>query len=543
MVQVERRIGFREAFSIGVGGMIGGGIFAVLGLSLELAGAAAPVAFLLAGIIALVTAYSYAKLSLRFPSRGGTVEFLVQGFGTGILSGGLNVLLLASYVVMISLYAYAFGSYGASTVHGGWVVSHILASLVILVFTIVNAFGAYVSGSVEDALVFFKLSVLVLVAAIGLPLVEWAKFSPSYWPSSLNILVGGLIIFLAYEGFELIANAAADVESPRVLPKAFYASVLVVITVYVIIALVSAGVLSPEEVIRVRDYALAEVAAKGLGSAGFLLVVTAALASTASAINATLYGTAGISYIVAKYGQLPRELGKKIWRNAPEGLIAISLLSLILVNTEGLEAISFAGSGGFLLVFGFVNLAAYKLRRKIRANPVLTLLGAALAFIALTIMTYRTIITSPFQVALFAAIVAMSFIIEYTYRAITHRKLERYIDENLRAREEAIANWDKWLPRVIKHIVSRLKAIEVYLVGSVARGELHVAHDVDILVVSETKIAEDEVKRLVHELREKGILKHHHPLDIHVSTLNEKEKWLRHSKKYKTLYRGKKSNE
>lgn len=289
MVQVERRIGFREAFSIGVGGMIGGGIFAVLGLSLELAGAAAPVAFLLAGIIALVTAYSYAKLSLRFPSRGGTVEFLVQGFGTGVLSGGLNVLLLASYVVMIALYAYAFGSYGASTVHGGWLVSHILASLVILAFTIVNAFGAYVSGSVEDALVFFKLSVLVLVAAIGLPLVEWTRLSPSQWPPSLSILVGGLIIFLAYEGFELIANAAADVESPRVLPKAFYASVLVVITVYVVIALVSAGVLSPAEVIRVRDYALAEVAAKGLGSAGFLLVVAAALASTASAILSLIH--------------------------------------------------------------------------------------------------------------------------------------------------------------------------------------------------------------------------------------------------------------
>ncbi len=532
-----RRIGFREAFSIGVGGMIGGGIFAVLGLSLELAGTAAPLAFLLAGLIALVTAYSYAKLSLRFPSRGGTVEFLVQGFGPGVFSGGLNILLLASYVVMVALYSYAFGSYGASIVHGGWLLSHVLASLVVLAFVFVNALGAYVSGSVEDALVFFKLGVLVLVAAVGLPLVSWAKFSPSKWPSALNIVVGGMIIFLAYEGFELIANTAADVESPSVLPRAFYSSVLVVIAVYVVIALVSAGVLSPEEVIRVRDYALAEVAAKGLGYAGFLLVVAAALASTASAINATLYGTAGISYIVAKYGQLPRELGKKIWRNAPEGLVAIAVLSLLLVNTTGLETISFAGSCGFLLVFGFINIAAYRLRDRIRANPVITIIGAGAAFTALGIMIYRSIVKEPLQAALFAVTVTASFTIEYVYRLYTRRELAEYIDELLRAREEAIRQWDKWVPRIIQHVAERLKAVEIYLVGSVAREELHRAHDVDLLVVSKERLTKKQITNLIRELREKGIIEKHHPIDIHVAVPDEKEKWLQHSKKYRRLYR------
>jgi len=113
---MRRKIGFWEAFSIGVGGMIGGGIFAVLGLSIQLSKGASPIAFLLAGVIALLTAYSYARLSVRFPSEGGTVEFIVRAYGNSLISGTLNILLLLSYIIMISLYAYAFGSYGANLI-------------------------------------------------------------------------------------------------------------------------------------------------------------------------------------------------------------------------------------------------------------------------------------------------------------------------------------------------------------------------------------------------------------------------------------------
>jgi len=94
--------------------MVGGGIFAVLGLAVQMAHGGTPIAFALGGVVALVTAYSYAHLSMTYPARGGTVEFLNQAFGPGILTGGLNVLLWLSYIAMLSLYAYAFGSYGAS---------------------------------------------------------------------------------------------------------------------------------------------------------------------------------------------------------------------------------------------------------------------------------------------------------------------------------------------------------------------------------------------------------------------------------------------
>ena len=96
-------LSFWSVVAIGIGGMVGGGIFAVLGLAVQIAHGGAPVGFLLAGMIALITSYSYAHLSVAYPSQGGTVEFLNQAFGPGVITGGLNILLWISYMVMLSL--------------------------------------------------------------------------------------------------------------------------------------------------------------------------------------------------------------------------------------------------------------------------------------------------------------------------------------------------------------------------------------------------------------------------------------------------------
>jgi amino acid transporter len=106
----DGKIGFWAVVAIGIDGMVGGGIFAVLGLAVQLARGGTSVAFALAGVVALLTTYSYAKLSVAYPSRGGTVTFLDRAFGAGMFTGSLNILLWLSYVVMLSLYALAFGS-------------------------------------------------------------------------------------------------------------------------------------------------------------------------------------------------------------------------------------------------------------------------------------------------------------------------------------------------------------------------------------------------------------------------------------------------
>ena len=535
---MRRKIGFWEAFSIGVGGMIGGGIFAVLGLSIQLSKSAAPIAFLLAGLIALATAYSYARLSVRYPSEGGTIEFIVRAYGTGLLSGTLNVLLLASYIVMISLYAYAFGSYSANMLAlDTTVAKHLMITLVIVVFTAINALGAVISGKTEDLLVAFKLAILLIVAGAGMAFVDVTRLSPSNWADPISVGAGGMIIFLAYEGFELIANTGNDVEDPSILPKAFYAAVLLVIAVYVMIAVVTVGNLPYDVIIKARDYALAVAAKPSLGEAGFWLITFAALASTSSAINATLYGTARASYMVAKYGQLPEAVEKPLWKQAYEGLLIISIISLILANTASLESISIAGSGGFLLIFLFVNIAALKLRDRVKLNPTIPAIGTVLTFTALVILIYRMVETDARDLMIFASLIVASFLIEASYRAITGRKIEEYLDVRLRKREENLKNWHKWIDGVISSIVDAFEDAEVYLVGSIARGDIKKAHDVDLLVLTNNPPAKDMEKHIARELKQKAKLTPHHSVDIHFADKQRKNEALRRAKHYKLLKR------
>ena len=515
---MRKELGFWEVFAIGVGGMIGGGIFAVLGLSLELADGAAPLAFLLAGLVALITSYSYAKLSSRFPSEGGTIEFLVQGYGDGVLSGGLNIMLLASYIVMIALYAHAFASYGASLLPSHYSIAYVaLTVFIVASLTLVNMLGSIISGRLELALVAFKLSILIFVVIVSLGLVDWSRLSPSKWPPPSSIVAGGMIIFLAYEGFELVANTAGDVESLTTLRRALYASVATVVSVYILIALVAAGALSPETVAKARDYALAILVKPVLGMAGVALVVAAALASTGSAINATLYGTARMSYIIAKYGQVPKVLGKRVWHGAYEGLLIIATFSLALALGASLETISAAGSGGFLIVFAAVNYAAYRLRWKTGANPFITLLGTILSLLALNILIYRMTLINPSQLAVLAILIIGSFLAEASYRAATGRRLPKYVDWRLEEREKLIFEWEKWLPNLVHAVKEVFRDAEIYLVGSIARREIHRAGDVDILIATHQRISKKEASKVIRSLAIKIGLPPHHPIDVHVT--------------------------
>ena len=170
--------------------------------------------------MALTTAYSYAKLSLRYPSEGETIEFLTKAFGTGLFSGGMNILLLISYVIMMSLYAYAFGSYAANAL-GIPLLRSIFVTFVILLLTILNAYGAVVSGRAEDLLVAFKITVLMAVVGAGIALDRPERLMPPYWADTTGIVAGGMHIFLAYRGFELTANAGGEVEHPSGVSKDF----------------------------------------------------------------------------------------------------------------------------------------------------------------------------------------------------------------------------------------------------------------------------------------------------------------------------------
>ena len=419
-----KKVGYWEVTAIGVGGMVGGGIFAVLGLSVDLTHGGAPIAFLLAGIVALVTSYSYARLSVTYPSQGGTVAFLDRAFGPGLLTGSANILLWISYIVMLSLYAYAFGSYGAtlfpSSSQALW--KHVLISASVIGITGLNLLSAKLIGEAEDWIVLIKLVILVLFIATGIWGIDGTSLAPSAWAPPLHVVAGGMIIFLAYEGFELIANSAQDVRTPaKTLPRAFYSAVGFVIVLYVLIAVVAIGTLSVTKIVDAKDYALAEAARPFLGQAGFLLIAVAAMLSTASAINATLYGTARLSYIIAKDGELPAVLEKKVWNKPIEGLLITSGVTLLIANLVNLSSISTMGSVGFLLIFAAVNGANARLADKTQSKRWLSLIGVGLCLSALVSLLWQTANQSPQQLWIPFAMIGMAFLIEATFRVATDR--------------------------------------------------------------------------------------------------------------------------
>lgn len=411
-------IGYLEAVSIGVGGMVGGGIFAVLGLAVGVGRGGTFIAFLVAGVVALLTAYSYAHLAVALPSEGGTVEFLNQAFGPKRLAGSLNVLLWLSYVITTSLYAFAFGSYGATFLPQSVQApgAHILISAVIVVMTALNVFSARLITSAEDYIVAAKILILVVFVAVALTDADFTAIKPETWAGPGSLIAGGMLIFVAYEGFELIANAAADVRDPATtIPRSLYTSVIFTIVLYMLVAIVAVGLLSLTEIAGAEDFALAEAARVVWGGVGFDLIVVAALLSTASAINATLYGTARLTVVIAVDGELPSRLEQKICGKPILGLLLTAAAALITANFVPLAAISTLASAGFLAIFAAVNLANVRLASITRANRTISMTGAVACIAALGALIARTATTRPTDLVLLASLVLLTYAGEATY--------------------------------------------------------------------------------------------------------------------------------
>ncbi len=415
----DQKIGFWAVVAIGVGGMVGGGIFAVLGLAVQLARGGTPVAFALAGVVALLTTYSYAKLSVAYPSRGGTVTFLDRTLGAGMLTGSLNVLLWLSYVVMMSLYALAFGGYGAAFLPAAWQATgkHALISLSVIVITGLNLLSAGLIGKAEIWIVGLKVTILLVFVGAGFAGVRTARIAPGSWSPPLQLASGGMIIFLAYEGFELIANTARDVrDASRTLPRAYYTAVGFVIGLYVLVSLVTVGNLPVDTIVASKDYALAEAARPFLGQTGFTLIAVAAMLSTASAINATLYGAARLSYCIARDGELPAILERKVWGKPMEGLLITAGLTLLVANAFDLTSISTLGSAGFLLIFAAVNGANARRAPQTNSRRSISAAGAVACLAALSALVWQTARTGPGKLWVLAAMAGLAVTIEGAYR-------------------------------------------------------------------------------------------------------------------------------
>ena len=413
------QIGLVAAVSIGIGGMVGAGIFSILGVLAQAAGNMMWLAFLIGGVVALLSTYSYAKLGAVFPSAGGAVHFLVKSFGDGVLAGGLNLFMWAGYIISLALYATAFGSYAATffTTSPSPLLLKSLAVGSVLALTLLNAFGARIMGRGETLIVAIKVAILVLFAAAGLFFINPGNFSPALSPEVAFILFGAGVLFIGYEGFGLVTNAAGDMRNPRVmLPRALYTAVILVIVLYLVVAVTVSGNLSNAQIAQAKDYALAEAAKPFLGEFGFRLIAIAALFSTASAINATLFGSANVCYMIARDGELPAGLSRTEWKQASGGLLLTAALVILVTLLFDLSGIAMMGSAAFLLIYAAVNAGHLRVLKQTGARPVmiwLALLTCLAMFAALAVYTWQQ---QPAAIAALVLIAAASFVAEWLYR-------------------------------------------------------------------------------------------------------------------------------
>ncbi len=423
----EKSIGVWSAAAIGIGAMIGAGIFSILGVGGQIAGNALYISFIIGGIVALLSTYSYTKLGVRYPSAGGPAEYLVQGFGDGILSGGFTILLWISYVFGLSLYSRAFGEYARTflpaSAPGLW--TNIFAVLVILVFTAINFMGAKAVGRSEKIIVAVKVAILLIFVSVGIFFVKPELLSPTLWPGASPILFGAAITYVAYTGFNLITTAAEDMDNPqKTLPRALYLSVIIVMLIYVSVSFIVVGNLSIPALINARDYALAQAAQPFLGTVGFKIIAIAALFSTASGINATLYGGANVSYMLAKSGKLPRMFERKLWGRGTEGLFITAGLTILFANGFELGGIAMMSSASILLLTVAVNVAHLRLYKHTGAERhvlLITVIANLAFFVALVYYQSR----SPAALYALITVLILCFIGEWVYRGYSHRTIKK----------------------------------------------------------------------------------------------------------------------
>ena len=418
MSRGKRKIGLAGAISGGLGGVVGGGIFAVLGEAVSLAHGGTPMAFFVAGMVALLTSYAYAKLSVKYPSQGGTVVFIDKAFGNNIASGSVNLMLWLSYLVTIALYAVAFASYALTFFHDNTstLIKHVLISAAVLLPTAINLVSASFVSKSETAIVALKLVLLAVIIVFSIAYVDPELVAPAHWGSMSSIFAAGMIIFVAYEGFELIANSAEDVQNPeRNLPIAFYASVILVFVLYVLIGIITVSTIPEEQLLSAKDYALAIAAKPALGQTGFVVIAIAALLATFSAINATIYGNARLGYVLAREGQLPEIFDKKVWNEPVMGVVVTAAISVLMANAINLKEIAIIGSASFLFIFALINASAFKLRKEIGGSRYIYIVAVLLSVTALMTLLINTFESNFRAIFVFVAFICVSVLFEMTY--------------------------------------------------------------------------------------------------------------------------------
>ncbi|MEO8627185.1 MAG: APC family permease [Betaproteobacteria bacterium] len=402
--------------AMGIGAMVGAGIFALLGQAALVAGDETYIAFLLGGIVAALSGYSYAKLAVRYPDAGGITAYFDHAFGTGRLSGTLSLIYLITLAATIAMVAKAFGAYAAPLVFGDsnrmWI--DVFASGIVITIVLLNVARAGLVGQAEIVLVGIKLVILTglmvagTIGMIGKPSIEQLH------PNVMATISCVGLTFFAYAGYGMMANAAASVPHPeRTIPLAIFLAIGVVTVLYVGLAFIVLGSVPAAQLTQHADTAVAEAAKPVLGRTGYVIVSLGALLATASGINAFVFSAMKIAPALARAGQLPRMFDRKVWRGGTRGLLLGSAGVLLVLNVFNLNALAHIASATFLIVYLAVHVAHWRLIDKTKGSRLLVGLGFLSMAAVLACFLWSIAVVQPWSVGLIAVFITGSWVIEF----------------------------------------------------------------------------------------------------------------------------------
>jgi amino acid transporter len=412
-----------QASFIGVGAMVGAGIFALLGAAGAVAGSAVWLSFLIAGLIAGLQGYSFAKLGSTYPSSGGMLTYLAKGFGEGHITGVVSWLFYMTGAIVAAMVATSFGGYASSVVAAGNAVwATVFAVLLVLVMTTLNIVGSTAVARVQSVIVKVVLAILSLFAIVTIADFNPTLLDPAGYPGVREIISSVALTFFAFLGFGVVTFTAKDLPQPKKqLPRAMYLALGVATAIYVAVSLGVFGTLTADQVVAYGATALAEAAKPTLGQAGYVLMVITALFSTAGAVNASLYPAAGMTRHLAEVGQFPSAFGRKIGRRAPVGLVVMALLTIFMVIALDLNAIASLGSAVALLVFSAVTVSHFKTYRETGARLIVLVVALIATLGTFIVFTMTTLVNEPRTAIALVIIVVAAVLLDLVWKRVRNR--------------------------------------------------------------------------------------------------------------------------
>jgi amino acid transporter len=324
--------------------------------------------FLIAGFVAVLQGYSFAKLGARYPSAGGLLEYVAKATGNGHFTGITAWLTYLANAIVTAMVAVSFGSYAASTFAGenqAW--TKFFAALIIIVMTGVNIVGSKLVANAQTVIVYVVLGILSVFAVVTLVNMTPSLPAPSKYPPFQDIISSVALTFFAFLGFGIITFTAKDLARPaRQLPKAMYLALGIAKVIYVAISLGVFGTLTVGKVISSGGTAIAVAAEPTLGRAGYWLMTVTALFATAGATNAGLYPAQGLSERLAETGQFPPLMARKlVLAIVAAGAVFVTFVFTTLIH-EPASIVTLAG----ILVLSMALDYGWKRSRPSRPVPV-----------------------------------------------------------------------------------------------------------------------------------------------------------------------------